>query len=135
MQFPALLTKIALSEKTDIILPLHPRTSKILSRNLDHQLFGQISNNPYIKIIPPTSFFDTLVLEKHCRLVLTDSGGVQKEAFFQKKPVLILRAETEWVEIVENGTGIITDADRDKIISGFHYFSENRRIGISDDFR
>jgi UDP-GlcNAc3NAcA epimerase len=122
------LNEIALSEKTDIILPLHPRTSKLLAKNLDHQLNIQISNNPLIKIIPPVSFFDTLVLEKHCRLVLTDSGGVQKEAYFQKKPVLILRSETEWVEIVENRTGIITDADRERIINSYYYFDKNKNL-------
>ena len=116
------LNEITKGEKIDIVLPLHPRTSKILEKNLKPQLFKAITGNPLIKIIPPASFFDTLVLEMHCRLILTDSGGVQKEAYFHKKPVLILRPETEWVEIVENGTGIITDADQAKIISGYQFF-------------
>ncbi len=85
------LIKITAESNTDIVLPLHPRTSKILNKNLKSELFKDLCGNPFIKIIPPTSFFETLVLEKNSRLILTDSGGVQKEAYFHQKPVLVLR--------------------------------------------
>jgi len=116
------LNEIASENKTDIVLPLHPRTSKILKHNLNTGLFEAVSNNPYIKIVPPASFFEMIALEKNCKLVMTDSGGVQKEAYYFKKPVIILRAETEWVEIVENSTGKITDANTKYILAAYSNF-------------
>lgn len=117
------LQKISASKK--VVLPLHPRTSKLLNTNLEKALFDQITNNPNIKILPPASFLDMTVLERHAQMVVTDSGGVQKEAFFFQKPCLILRSETEWKEIVECGAAIITDADETKIVESFNNFSEN----------
>jgi len=110
------LADIALHDRIRIVLPLHPRTRKILDLNpsllpADHSL---------ITIIPPASFFDINLLEQHARLVMTDSGGVQKEAFFFEKPCVILRPETEWVEIVNHGAGIIADADYRRIIDAYH---------------
>jgi len=115
--------EISVGENIDFILPLHPRTTKILRQNLTDKVFRTITDNPKIKIISPVSFFDTLVLEKNCRMVMTDSGGVQKEAYFFKKPAIILRAETEWVEIVEYGAGICTDAGIENIIKAYRYFT------------
>lgn len=120
--FKALL-KISASKK--VVLPLHPRTSKLLKTNLEQALFDQITNNPNIKILPPASFLDMIVLERHAQMVITDSGGVQKEAFFFQKPCLILRSETEWKEIVECGAAVITDADEAKIVASFNNFTEN----------
>ena len=68
-------------------------------------------SSPALKIIPPASFFDIIILEKNAKIVMTDSGGVQKESFFFERPCVILRPETEWVEIIEHGAGIIADAD------------------------
>lgn len=107
----------------DFILPLHPRTSKILKQNLSVEVYQSVTGNSRVKIVPPVSFFDTMALEKNCLMVMTDSGGVQKEAYFFKKPVLILRAETEWREIVENKSGICTDADADSILQAFQHYS------------
>ena len=109
--------------ETDFIIPLHPRTTKILRQNLTNEVYRSLTANPKIKIISPASFFDMLVLEKNCRMVITDSGGVQKEAYFFKKPVIILRAETEWTEIVEHGAGICTDANVENIINAHRYYS------------
>ena len=108
--------------KLPIILPLHPRTMKMMNALLSEELNNEIEQNEFIRIIPPTSFLDIIALEKNCRLVITDSGGVQKEAYFFKKPCIILRPQTEWVEIVETGNAIITDADRDNIISAVGKF-------------
>ena len=58
-------------------------------------------------------------MEKNARLIITDSGGLQKEAFFFEKPCLILRPQTEWVEIVENGNAILVDASKKRILEGF----------------
>jgi UDP-GlcNAc3NAcA epimerase len=67
-----------------------------------------------------------IMLESNCRLVMTDSGGVQKEAYFFEKPAIILRSETEWTEIVDAGAGIIADADQQQITAAFNRFSANR---------
>ena len=120
--FKALLK---ISESKMVVLPLHPRTSKLLNVNLEKSLFDKITNNPNIKILPPASFLDMIVLERHAHMVVTDSGGVQKEAFFFQKPCLILRSETEWKEIVECGAAVITDADENRIVESFNNFMEN----------
>jgi UDP-GlcNAc3NAcA epimerase len=69
-----------------------------------------------------------MVLEKNCLMVMTDSGGVQKEAYFFHKPVIILRDETEWVEIVNNGTGIITGTNGENIVRAFDHFISARQF-------
>ncbi len=109
------LTDIALQDSIRIVLPLHPRTRKILE-NTPSILPSQ---HNLITIIPPASFFDINMLEQNAKLVMTDSGGVQKEAFFFEKPCVILRPETEWVEIVNHGAGIIADADYDCIVNAY----------------
>jgi UDP-GlcNAc3NAcA epimerase len=123
--FDALLS-IANENETDVVLPLHPRTSKMMNSNLPAELFENIEKSPFLKIIPPASFFDITVLEKNCRIVMTDSGGVQKEAYFFEKPVIILRPETEWVEITESGAGMITDADTERIVEAFNHFKNTK---------
>lgn len=107
-----------------LVLPLHPRTHKMMDQILPADLRKKIENNPLIKIIPPVSFLDVIALEKNAGIVITDSGGVQKEAFFFQKPCLILRSETEWVEIVQNGNAILCDADRERILKAFEYFEK-----------
>ena len=116
---------LKISESKIVVLPLHPRTSKLLNINLKKSLFDKITNNTNIKILPPASFLDMIVLERHAQMVVTDSGGVQKEAFFFQKSCLILRTETEWKEIVECGAAMITDADESRIIESYNNFMEN----------
>jgi len=88
----------ALEEK--VYLPLHPRTkSKIDSFGLNSIL--EQANN--IKIVEPISYLEMLLLEKHAKAIVTDSGGVQKEAYFAKVPCITLRDQTEWVETIETG--------------------------------
>ena len=81
-----------------------------------------------LELLPPVSFLDMILLESNCQLVITDSGGVQKEAYFFEKPSIILRSETEWIEIVEQGCGILANADEDKIISSFAFFKKNKSL-------
>jgi len=128
------LQHITETRKIKIILPLHPRTSKLLSKNLEPTLLKTIKENPFIKIIPPVSFLEMIQLEKQCKLILTDSGGVQKEAFFLKKPCIILRAETEWVELTTCGAAIIADTDLNKITSAYTHFMNNPPADFPDFF-
>jgi UDP-GlcNAc3NAcA epimerase len=113
---------IAEKNKLKIIVPLHPRASKLVQSHLPENLFQKISKGDYIKLIPPVSFLEMIALEKNAKFIMTDSGGVQKEAYFFKKPVIILRDETEWVEIVKNGTGILTGIDKDRILNAAEEF-------------
>ena len=116
---------IQLSKEIQVVLPLHPRTAKLLKTNLDNEKQTQIFNSPSISLIPPVSFLEMITLERHAQLVMTDSGGVQKEAYFFKKPCIILRPETEWVEIVQAGNAILADADESRIMQVWQHFKNN----------
>ncbi|MBR4228700.1 MAG: UDP-N-acetylglucosamine 2-epimerase (non-hydrolyzing) [Bacteroidales bacterium] len=109
------LSEIADIEGIAVVLPLHPRTRKYLPDNLSKRII----------VIPPASFFDILVLEKNAKVIMTDSGGVQKEAFFFGRPCVILRPETEWVEILDHNAGILADADYDRIIQSYKRMKDN----------
>jgi UDP-GlcNAc3NAcA epimerase len=97
-----------------VVLPLHPRTKKVLEK---------LQINLKITFISPIGYFDMLELLKHCKMVVTDSGGLQKEAFFNQKHCVIVREETEWVELVKNGFATIVGSDQQKITKAFHDFS------------
>jgi len=92
------------------IFPVHPRTRKILEQQ--NLLFAS-----HVKMIDPVGYLEMIAYEKDCSAVLTDSGGVQKEAFFFKKPCITMRDSTEWVELVNSGWNTLTGADTDKIIN------------------
>ncbi|NFA60917.1 UDP-N-acetylglucosamine 2-epimerase (non-hydrolyzing) [Clostridium sporogenes] len=101
-----------------IVLPLHPRTKKYIE---DYNL--QFSNN--IKLIEPVGYLDMITLEMNSQKIVTDSGGVQKEAFFMKKPCITMRDETEWVETVKNGWNIVVGTDKNKILNSILNFQPN----------
>ena len=125
---------IKLSEEKDIIIPLHPRTKKLLNVNLDSETYDTFINNSRIHITEPVSFLEMIRLEKNADLVITDSGGVQKEAYFFRKPCIIMRSETEWKEIVEVGAAIIADADEERIIEAYYHFKDNKTIEFPEIF-
>jgi len=102
-----------------IVLPIHPRTKSKLKEQLTVELYDLITNDPEFKIVPPAGFLDIIALEKNACLIITDSGGLQKEAFFFEKPCVVLRPQTEWIEIVENGNAVLADASKEKILAGF----------------
>jgi UDP-GlcNAc3NAcA epimerase len=104
------------------VMPLHPRTSISLKTKLQ-TLYVDLSNCKYIRIIPPVSYLEMILLEKNSKMIITDSGGVQKESHFFKKPCLVLRAETEWVELVTNKTAVLVDADPEMIRNEFERLS------------
>ena len=116
------MDRVSREEKIEIILPLHPRTIAILKRDESRDSLNLIEANEMIRMIPAVSFLDMIRLEAGARLLLTDSGGVQKEAWFMEKPVVVLREETEWIEIIEAGNGILTGPDPEKIISATKKF-------------
>lgn len=91
-----------------VILPLHPRT-----RNTLRQL--GLEPGPQVHLVEPVGYLEMVWLEMHCHAVVTDSGGVQKEAYFHGKPCITLRDETEWVELVELGVNTLTGADAERI--------------------
>ena len=92
------------------ILPLHPRTRKILSQE-------GLGFAAHIHVIDPVGYFDMLALEDRCQFVVTDSGGVQKEAYFFGKPCITLRDSTEWIELVQHGWNTLVGADTEKILA------------------
>lgn len=96
-----------LSKEFRMVLPLHPRTRKVLT---DSNIV--LDFDP----IDPLGYFDMIELMKNCSFVLTDSGGVQKEAFFFKKHCLVARDETEWTELTDLGYNFIVGSDKDKIL-------------------
>jgi len=120
--------QIAARDEVDVFIPLHPRTKKMLPENLSPSLYQKIRENKRIMISQPVSFLDMINLEKNASMIMTDSGGVQKEAYFFRKPVIILRPQTEWVEIVEEGAGKICDADQQKIMEAFHTFRSDQML-------
>ncbi|MEZ0537034.1 non-hydrolyzing UDP-N-acetylglucosamine 2-epimerase [Caldicellulosiruptoraceae bacterium PP1] len=92
-----------------IVLPLHPRTARYLNKyNL------KFNNN--VLILEPVSYFEMLFLEYNAKIIATDSGGIQKEAFFLKKPCITLRNETEWIETLNDGWNILVGANKEKIL-------------------
>jgi UDP-GlcNAc3NAcA epimerase len=111
-----------------VVLPLHPRTASRLANQLSPDLYTQVISEEDLLIIPPAGFLDMIALEKNAKMIITDSGGVQKEAFFFKKPCVILREQTEWVELTENGNAILAAADENRILSAF------RELFYKDDF-
>jgi len=94
-----------------IILPIHPRTHKQINKFKIH-----IPDS--VKILEPLGYLDMVMLEKHAHLIMTDSGGVQKEAYFNHVPCLILREETEWQELITNRQNKLVGTDVDRIRSG-----------------
>lgn len=115
------LKNLAEEEKMPMVMPLHPRTILSLKSRLP-DFYNQLSESESIRIIPPVSFLEMILLEKNCRMIITDSGGVQKESHFFKKPCIVLRKETEWIELVNNGTAKLVDADSIKIREEFGNF-------------
>ena len=122
------LKHIQKSTNFTIVLPIHPRTKKMMDIHLSIENRDELEKNQKIKIIQPAGFLDIIALEKNAELIITDSGGLQKEAYFFQKPCVILRPETEWVEIVENGNAIVSDADETRIIEAANYLLHKKEF-------
>ncbi len=106
-----------------VILPLHPRTKKIIAQ------FGIETGR--LTIIEPVGYLEMVWLINNCHLVMTDSGGLQKEAFFFEKQCITLRDETEWIELVENHFNVLVGADKEKILHAYRQFTFNKDFDLN----
>jgi UDP-GlcNAc3NAcA epimerase len=127
------LMEIASTHELDLVIPLHPRTNKVLTEQ-HNELWNRLLEHPRTQILPPASFLEMIDLENHARFVVTDSGGVQKEAYFFQKPSLILRGETEWVEICEVNQARLVDADKEKIMRGVEWIHSSTNVDFPPIF-
>ncbi|MDP4587106.1 MAG: UDP-N-acetylglucosamine 2-epimerase (non-hydrolyzing) [Flavobacteriales bacterium] len=107
------LIDIYTKHKMQVVLPLHPRTKHLLEQHLP-EFFASMKTNPALVLCEPLGYLDMILLESQAKLIVTDSGGVQKEAYFFKTPCIVLRTETEWTELIESGAAKLS-FDLDKI--------------------
>jgi len=117
---------IEISKEKQIILPLHPRTKKIL-KNLKLNLQN-------LTIVEPVGYLEMTWLITNCKLIMTDSGGLQKEAFFFQKYCITLREETEWIELVDNKYNILVGADQKKILCAYSNSYKYDNLNFNIDF-
>ncbi len=104
-------TLLPFSKKIPVVFPVHPRTMKIFKK-----LCLTSYSNSQIQFIDPVSYFDMIMLEKNALKILTDSGGVQKEAFWLKTPCITLREQTEWIETVKSGWNVLVGVNKKNIL-------------------
>jgi len=135
----SLIIKALIKSQEKIVFPVHPRTIKYLKK---YRLFNAIKKSGNILLTDPVNYIDMIKLEQESRIILTDSGGVQKEAYFLKKPCITLRNETEWVETVKDGWNKVTGVVPSKILKylkkfplpakqNFHYGKGNSAVIIT----
>jgi len=123
------LAQVATAGTMKIIFPIHPRTARLLPR--DPEKFNQFAG---VRLIKPVGFLDMLQLVANARMVLTDSGGVQKEAFFLDTPCITLREETEWTETVESGANVLAGIDGKRIVAAAARWQARLAAGERLDF-
>jgi UDP-GlcNAc3NAcA epimerase len=109
-----------------VIFPMHPRMKAIFQKR---GLSALLEKAGRVKVIEPVGFLDMIALEGNAKKIITDSGGVQKEAFFLKKPCITMRDETEWTETVKDGYNVITGADKTKIADAILNFEPTHEPG------
>jgi UDP-GlcNAc3NAcA epimerase len=109
--------------KKMIIFPIHPRTRKLIDSDPE---LSVMMNKPGLHCIPAVSFIEMIGLEKYSDLVITDSGGVQKEAYFMQKPCLIMLEETPWVELVTSGNAKLVGNNFNLLCNGAVHFMNNK---------
>jgi len=112
---------VALNQLTmPIIFPVHPRTRRAIEQILAD---GTLAIAAHLQLIEPVGYLDMIWLEANAARIATDSGGVQREAYYLQKPCLTLRDETEWTDIVETGWNQVVGAESAAIVNGWHHFS------------
>lgn len=110
---------ISTENDVEIVFPVHPRTLKKIGTMTGNEHVAAFLANKRVRKIEPVSFLDMILLEKNASMIMTDSGGVQKEAYFFSKPCIILRPETEWVEVLETGRAILAGASHKEIVKAY----------------
>jgi UDP-GlcNAc3NAcA epimerase len=118
------LLKIARPERP-VVMPLHPRTAKCIDK---FGLRAAFAANQHVKLIDPVNYLDMMVLEKNAAVILTDSGGIQKEAYFYRRPCVTLRNETEWVETVAAGWNQLAGCQTKRILDCLQNTPERTNI-------
>jgi UDP-GlcNAc3NAcA epimerase len=103
-----------------VVLPLHPRTREAIAK------LDGVRISPNLRIIEPVGYLDMVMLEKHARIIVTDSGGVQKEAYFHHVPCITTRDETEWAELVECGWNQIVGVDKNKFSTALRHAMDGK---------
>jgi len=119
-----------IAKDIQIILPIHPRTKNILEKS-------KIKLSENINIIEPVGYLNMIWLIDNSKFIMTDSGGLQKEAYFFKKQCITLREETEWIELVENGFNTLVGADKNEILKAYKnnlkFETENLELNLYGD--
>jgi UDP-N-acetylglucosamine 2-epimerase len=110
-----------IGRSTPVVFPVHPRTRQAIA-DLTSSIPDPDTANCDLRLIEPVGYLDMLALEQGARMVLTDSGGVQKEAYLFEKPCITLREETEWVETVQAGWNLLVGADCEAIVAAARDF-------------
>jgi len=116
-------------EDRPFVIPIHPRTRRALKRRAI-----KLKKNSHVRLILPLSYLDMMALELQTAMIFTDSGGMQKEAFFARVPCITLRDETEWVETVEAGWNFLAGADKKSILLAFAKANKPRPPAPSGQF-
>jgi len=119
------------SMDTQIVFPAHPRTVKQLK---EFGLFEKLENAGNVLMIDPVGYLDSLMLISKAKMILTDSGGVQKEAFLLRVPCVTLRDNTEWVETINLGWNVLVGADKNKILTGVKLMLDKQRKDVKNPF-
>ena len=136
------LMEISEKFKVKVLFPIHPRTKNKIENLKNKNLTQKFLNHQNIEITLPVPFLDLVKLMTNSKMIVSDSGGVQKEAFFFKKPCLVLRTETEWTELVENGNNLLCESDKKEMVEKFeilfnktdYTFPEFYGNGAASDF-
>jgi UDP-N-acetylglucosamine 2-epimerase len=119
------LLALLLELRASAIFPVHPRVKNLLATNRKlKSIRARLEAQPNLHIVPPVSYLEMLALEKNARAIITDSGGVQKEAFFLRVPCITLRDETEWIETLEGGLNTLVDASRKRFLMAINHLTK-----------
>ncbi len=113
-----------------VVFPIHPRTRKMIS----YYRLDDLLENDNVKVIDPVGYLDMLKLERNAKAILTDSGGVQKEAFWLKVPCITLRDETEWIETVNLGWNRLVGSNVEKILEAVRDLKFGTDVNFDNDF-
>lgn len=130
----ASLNQYTRENKFHCIFPIHPRTKSKLESKDYALLFKAVKNNPFIHLTDPLPYLEMISLLKKARLVMTDSGGLQKEAYFARKACVILRSETEWTEIVETGSAKLAHGSEEIILKVIKEMHDLENLNFSPIF-